>query len=162
MVGMIDLNDEGQLICWDDVSGKMLKTEKVIARQEEIAEFRKHNVYLKVPIEECYQVTGKEPLGIRWIDINSRGDEFEEYRSRLVAKEIKFDKREDLFAATPPLEAIQILFKALRAVSRALHLSCAAVSHPKVSCENLAGASGISNVHFRSNSLAGFEQETRV
>ena len=28
-----------------------------------------------------------------------------EYRSRLVAQEIKTDKREDLFAATPPLEA---------------------------------------------------------
>ena len=29
---------------------------------------------------------------------------------RLVAKEIKHDKREDLFAATPPLEAKKILF----------------------------------------------------
>ncbi len=33
-----------------------------------------------------------------------------EYRSRLVAKEIKVNKREDLFAATPPLEAKKLLF----------------------------------------------------
>ena len=32
-----------------------------------------------------------------------------EYRSRLVAQEIKRDKREDLFAATPPIEAKKIL-----------------------------------------------------
>ena len=33
-----------------------------------------------------------------------------EYRSRLVAKEINRGKREDLFAATPPLEAKKALF----------------------------------------------------
>ena len=33
-----------------------------------------------------------------------------DYRSRLVAKEIKTDKREDLFAATPALEATKLLF----------------------------------------------------
>ena len=44
------------------------------------------------------------------MDIN-KGDEInKEYRSRLVAKEIKMDKREDLFAATPPLEAKKLLF----------------------------------------------------
>ena len=32
-----------------------------------------------------------------------------DYRSRLVAKEIKTDKRQDLFAATPPIEALRIL-----------------------------------------------------
>ena len=31
------------------------------------------------------------------------------YRSRLVAKEIKTDKRTDLYAATPPLEALKML-----------------------------------------------------
>ena len=33
-----------------------------------------------------------------------------EYKSRLVAKEIKTDKRIDLFAATPPLEGKKLLF----------------------------------------------------
>ena len=41
MVGMLDAIDSGNLIFWDDVSGKMLKTEKVvIARKEQIEQFR--------------------------------------------------------------------------------------------------------------------------
>ena len=43
------------------------------------------------------------------MDVNKGDDQNLEYRSRLVAKEIKKDKREDLFAATPPLEAKKIL-----------------------------------------------------
>ena len=46
MVGMLDSTDAGELIFWDDVSGKMLKTEKVIlARKEEIAQFRNCLLY---------------------------------------------------------------------------------------------------------------------
>ena len=49
---------------------------------------------------------------MKWVDIN-KGDEVnKEYRSRLVAKEIKRDRRDDLFAATPPLEAKKMLFSA--------------------------------------------------
>ena len=48
---------------------------------------------------------GKDPIGTRWIDVNKGDDDNPEYRSRLVAQEIKRDNREDLFAATPPLEA---------------------------------------------------------
>ena len=67
-------------------------------------------MYVKVPIKECWDQTGKDPIGTRWIDIN-KGDEMNpEYRSRLVAQEIKTDTREDLFAATPPLEAKKMLF----------------------------------------------------
>ncbi len=51
------------------------------------------------------------PIKVRWIDINKGDTENPEYRSRLVAKEIKKDSREDLFAATPPLEALKILFR---------------------------------------------------
>ena len=96
---------------WDDVSGEPLNTRKVRkARGEEITEFHKHGVYRKVPIRESWEKTGKAPLAIRWIDINKGDAENEEYRSRWVAKEIKMDKREDLFAATPPLEAKKMLF----------------------------------------------------
>ena len=45
-----------------------------------------------------------------WVDANKGDKENPEYRRRLVAKEIKRDKREDLFAATPPLEAKTVLF----------------------------------------------------
>jgi hypothetical protein len=43
------------------------------------------------------------------VDANKGDDIHPEYRSRLVAKEIKTDKREDLFASTPPLEALTLL-----------------------------------------------------
>ena len=95
---------------WDDISGKELDPELVKrARVEEIEEFNKHRVYVKVPIEECIRVTGKKPIGSRWVDINKGDENNPEYRSRLVAKEIKKDNNQDLFAATPPLEAKKLL-----------------------------------------------------
>ena len=98
---------------WDDISGKELEWALVVAaRIEEMEEFRKHGVYIKVPIKECMERTGKKPIGVRWVDIN-KGDEVNpEYRSRLVAKEIKINKRDDLFAATPPIEALKMLLSA--------------------------------------------------
>ena len=74
-----------------------------------MAEFRKHGVYMKVPLQRCWEETGKDPIGVRWVDINKGDKDNPEYRSRLVAQEINMDKREDLFAATPPLEAKKML-----------------------------------------------------
>ena len=74
-----------------------------------MGEFRKHNVYTKTSLEECWRKTGKAPIGTRWIDINKGDEKTPEYRSRLVAKEINTHKRDDLFAATPPLEAMKLL-----------------------------------------------------
>ena len=54
--------------------------------------------------------TGKDPIGARWVDINKGDKVHPELRSRLVAQEIKMNRREDLFAATPPLEAKKLLF----------------------------------------------------
>ena len=95
----------------DDVSGLPLDPVMVrAARKEEIDVFRQHQVYSKVSIDEAWSKTNKAPIGVRWIDIN-KGDRLNpEYRSRLVAKEIKRDNREDMFAATPPLEAKKALF----------------------------------------------------
>jgi hypothetical protein len=96
---------------WDDLSGEALDPEMVReARKEEMLEFVKHGVYIKVPIQECMRRTGKKPIGVRWVDINKGDKAKPDYRSRLVAKEINTHKREDLFAATPPLEAKKILF----------------------------------------------------
>ena len=67
-------------------------------------------MYKNVPIQKAIHMTGKKPIGIRWID-TSKGDQANpEYRSRLVAKEIKRHSMEEMFAATPPLEAKKILF----------------------------------------------------
>ena len=48
-------------------------------------------------------------ISARWLDINKGDAILENYRSRLVAREIKKDDRPDLFAATPPLEALKTI-----------------------------------------------------
>ena len=74
-----------------------------------MTEVRKHRVYEKVDIKECYDRSGNAPIGTRWVDVN-KGDSVQpEYRSRLVAQDINTTRREDLFAATPPLEAKKML-----------------------------------------------------
>ena len=95
---------------WDDVSGAQLDPKEVRrSRMEEIDYIHKMNVYTKVPISQCYQRTNKGPISVRWIDINKGDVERPNYRSRLVAREINAYKRDDLFAATPPLEAMKLI-----------------------------------------------------
>ena len=96
---------------WDDISGKRLEAGLATrARIEELAELVKHKVCTKVPIAMGFEITGRKLIGARWVDVN-KGDEVRpEYRSRLVAKEIKTHRRDDLFAATPPVEAKKMLF----------------------------------------------------
>ena len=76
-------------------------------------EVRKHNVYDKVPIKECWETSGNEPVGAIWVDINTGDEENPECRSRRVTQYIPNSKRDDLFAATPPLEALNILLSVL-------------------------------------------------
>ena len=72
---------------YDDVSGKQLDTDKVIsARSDEMAYFKKHRVYRKVPMSLCYEVTGKAPISTRWIDINKGDTQNPTYRSRFCCK----------------------------------------------------------------------------
>ena len=75
-----------------------------------MGELAKHKAYEKVPIAECWNRTGLEPIGTRWVDINKGDDDKSDYRSRLVAQELNTSKRKDFFAATPPLESKKILF----------------------------------------------------
>ena len=65
-------------------------------------------VYSKVPRQEALN-GGHKVIGARWLDINKGDDREPNYRARLVGKEIKTDSRLDLFAATPPLEAIKVI-----------------------------------------------------
>ena len=71
---------------WDNISGERLDPMSVKeARKEDMEEFRKHNVYTKVPIQECFDKTGAQPVGTRWVDTNKGDKVHPEYRSRLVA-----------------------------------------------------------------------------
>ena len=92
----------------DDVTGKPLIRELVLqARKDEMNKFSQHNVYTKRPISECVR---KQPIGCKWIDINKGDANNPNYKSRIVAKEIKRGPSDDMFAATPPLEAKKCLF----------------------------------------------------
>ena len=58
---------------WDDVSGKVLDSALTkAARQEEIKEAERMGVWVKVDRSECMQVTGRGPIGTRWVDTNKR------------------------------------------------------------------------------------------
>ena len=88
------------------MSGQILNKDLVIqARKEEKDKYFSHKAYDKVPISESWEVTGKAPIGCRWIDINKGDDENPDYRSRLVAKEINRRRSDEMFAATLPSEA---------------------------------------------------------
>ena len=59
---------------WNDMSGEPFDPKLVReAREEEMRELRKHNVYSKAPVSECWAETGKAPIGVRWVEIN-KGD----------------------------------------------------------------------------------------
>ncbi len=89
---------------WDDVTGERLDWEMVKeARREEVEEVHKHKASELAPIKKCRDKTGKGPIKTRWLDINKGDRVHPDYRSRWVTKDFKNGKRDDLFAATPPL-----------------------------------------------------------
>ena len=93
---------------WDDMSGKRLDPGLVRkAREEEMIEFNKHGVYIKVPVKECWDVTGRAPIGCRWVDVNKGDEDNPEYRSRNVAHDLKHDRNQDLSAATSSQKPIR-------------------------------------------------------
>ena len=66
-------------------------------------------VFTKVPISQRITRTGRKPIGVRWRNIN-KGDRYNvNVRSRLVAKEFNNKKCDDLFAGTPPVEAMRTM-----------------------------------------------------
>ena len=91
----------------DDVSGHKLDHAMAKkAREVEMDDFRSMGVYSKVPRTGAF-TNGCGVISTRWIDFNKGDDKKPNCRSRLVGKESKKDKRLDLFAATPPLEALK-------------------------------------------------------
>eukprot|EP00973_Karenia_brevis_P058584 8160027-Karenia_brevis.AAC.1 len=101
---------EGDIEAYDDVSGAVLNPDMVRkARLTEMEYFRRMKVYKKVSLSKCWATTGKKPIAVRWIDVNKQDEVNPKYRSRLVAKQFKTYNDPDLFAATPPLEAMKII-----------------------------------------------------
>ena len=75
----------------------------------------KLDVMTEVPLEQCWLETNAKPVGPKWVDINKGDDARVELRARLVAMELKSQQvragisRDDVFSATPPLEAVRLL-----------------------------------------------------
>jgi hypothetical protein len=92
-------------ITWEKLDSRLVR----IARREEIEYYRQMNVYSKVSKAVCVERTGKAPIKVMWVDHNKGTNDKPEIRSRLVAKEIKTSYKPELFAATPPLEALKLL-----------------------------------------------------
>jgi hypothetical protein len=109
-----DENDE--LAAWpasktyDEITGAELPPDLVRqARAEEVKFMLDWGVWERAPVADCWRLTGKAPIGSKWVDVN-KGDATKPLiRSRFVVKEIATYKSDDFFAATPPLEAFRLL-----------------------------------------------------
>ena len=114
-VGRVTNHEEEEL--WDekwaidDTTGKELDPKAVEeARREEVEFMKSIELYDEVDVQECLDMTGKHPTSTRWIDV----DKGTEVRCRLVARDFKGHgegERADLFAATPPLEALRMILR---------------------------------------------------
>lgn len=100
----------------DANTGVELEPKKVaVARATELEWIKKQNVYSKVPTEMCYQETSRPPITLKWVDRNKGDATKENYRSRLVVREIKSQGQAALipeyalFSSMPPLEALKLL-----------------------------------------------------
>ena len=97
----------------DAVTGHPLRPAMVKeARRLELEYFATKGVWVKRPCEEAVQKMGKKPITVKWVDVN-KGDDLEpNYRSRLVAREIRRPWEESIFAPTPPLESVRTILSA--------------------------------------------------
>ena len=94
----------------DAVTGQPLRASLVIAaRKLELEYFASKTVWEKMPYNEAFIRTGKKPITVRWIDVNKGDDEDDNYRSRLVAREIRKHGESPIFAPTPPLESLRTI-----------------------------------------------------
>ena len=102
----------------DDVTGLALDDKAVReAREEEMTFVKNIPLYEEVDTAVCWARLGKGAVSTKWVDIEKSDGDEKIVRSRWVARDFKGkgeEDREDLFAATPPLEAKKMLFKWVR------------------------------------------------
>ena len=94
----------------DDLTGQLLDPALCrAARKKEMDFVREKGLWIKRTIKECWSRTGAPPVTVRWVETNKGDDEHPNVRSRLVAKEFNNKKCDDLFAGTPPVEAMRAI-----------------------------------------------------
>ena len=98
----------------DDRTGKPLRQEDVLrARRKEVKTLEQMGVYVKVPRHEA-TARGHKVIGTRWLDVDKSDDGVQsDVRSRYVAKEFATKAKDDIFAATPLLEAVKAIISLL-------------------------------------------------
>ena len=69
---------------------------------------RKMQVYSRVP-RAMQKMKGGQIIGVRWVDVNKGDSETPDMRSRLVGQEFNTGKNDELYASTPPLEALRFV-----------------------------------------------------
>ena len=109
--GTAEESNEAEMeTAWDDVWGAMLDPTAVRAARVEEAEcVRKMRLCTKLQTSECIKEIGGQFISLRWVDINKGDASNPIYRSRFVVRGIGIHKRYGVFAATPPLEAFEII-----------------------------------------------------
>ena len=86
----------------DDFSGGPLDLHEVkIARKKEIQCLWDRNVCEYATGREARTQTGRNTVGLKWIDTNKSAIEFPRHRSRLVCTEVRHKGVEQVFTATP-------------------------------------------------------------
>ena len=92
---------------WDDITGEALDVRLVKAgRMEEIGYMKQIGAWEPVLRSEVLERNPEAKIvGTRWVQVNKGCKEKPGVRCRLVAQEFAHDKRDDLFAGTPPLAA---------------------------------------------------------
>ena len=95
---------------WDDNKGGWLDPELCAnARREEVEYIRRHKMYVRVPREVCFRETGKAPIKTGWAETDKGQPGKPNVRARWVAKEYKTHAKPELYASTPPLEALKVV-----------------------------------------------------
>ena len=94
----------------DTTTGQVLNPKLVMAaRLKELEYFESKGVWIRRPRSECIRKTGKRPISVKWVDTNKGDDDNPNYRSRLVAREIRLTGEDPIFAPTPPLESVRMV-----------------------------------------------------
>ena len=94
----------------DDVKDGPLDPHEVeIAREKEIKYLWDMEVYEYSTEAEATARTGRNPVGLKWIDTNKGSAETPRYRSCLVCTELRHKGVEPIFSATLPLETLRVL-----------------------------------------------------
>ena len=92
----------------DDLAGIVLDSQLVqIAIKKELQYFEDKDVWKMEPIANAKKYTGKPPISVRWVHTNKGDDVTPDMRARFVAREIRHNGDEAIFAPSPPLETLR-------------------------------------------------------